>query len=219
MAYDGGVTIYLDDQPVELGGEDLGAVVAAARVRLEPLGRLLVEVQWDGCTLGPDEISARRGESVAEAQVRLYSADPGELVCQALEQIRCELGHAGELQAEAAEMLQQDRQKEAMRSLGESLQSWQKVQQALIACADLLGLKLEEVRVDGLPLEEAAESLIERLKGLRDLIVNRDTVGLADALAYEWPAITQQWDRFVGDWIERLVREDRGSEAGEDAEG
>lgn len=196
---------YLDDQAVELPGDDLGTVLAAARQRLEGDGRVVIEVAMDGQTLSAEELEHQDQLPVpADSEVRLYTADPAALSVQTLEQVRAGLSHAADLQDQAADLLQQDQTRAAMEKVGQVVEIWLQVQQAVLHAAMLTGVNLDELKVDGVPLSESTQDLIDKLHALKDAINQQDTVGLADALGYEWPEVVDRWDRLVGELIARI---------------
>lgn len=199
--------IYLDDEPVTIVGENLAAVLDAARRKLEPSGRLVVEVQLDGATLSSDQLQERADAAVAASEVRLYSADPRELAIDALDQVRGRLAQVRDDQQAAADLLQQDKGVEAIQKVGACIAGWLQTQQAVTLAANLAGVDLNTLQVGGKPATQCMERLIEGLKSLKDALVHRDTVALADALAYEWPEQVDDWDRLV----ERLTEEIEGA--------
>jgi hypothetical protein len=198
------MAIYLDDRLVDLKGDDLGSVVNAVKERLNPAGRLVVEVCLGGKSLGPDEFDQNWSKPVKDADLRLYSADLKELVSSALEQVRLGLDGARQLQGQAAELLQQGDLDQALKLLGQALENWQQAPQVILQSAELLGVPLKELVFEDKPLAHATSALVAQLKSIRQSITDRDTVGLADALAYEWPQTTEWWDHFLADWRGRL---------------
>jgi hypothetical protein len=199
--------IYLDDEPADLSGATLDAVLDAARERASQSGRVVVEVQADGRPLLGEELEARRGAPLGSADLRLYTADPREREVTTLGLIGARLADARQAQTEAAELLQQDQPAEAMKRVGQAIEVWQEAQRAVLYSAALTGVRLEERTFDGRPFTAFTDELLTRIKGLRDLIASRDTVALADALAYEWPEVIDRWERLIVEligWIEGL---------------
>ena len=196
------MSIYLDDEPVELPGPDLGAVLGQAQERLADLGRMIIEVQRDGQTLSPAELDAAEDAPVADSEWRLLTADPRELAVTTLQQVMQRLDDARQAQLAAAELLQQDQPAEAMKRVGEAVEAWQQTQQAVLYSATLVGIELDGRSVGDQPVDETIKLLLDQLKRVRDLLVAGDTVGLADALAYEWPETIDRWQTLVGQMIE-----------------
>jgi len=203
-------SIYVDDQTVELPQptegdlSHLGGVLAAAKQHLEPEGRVVVEVALDGKTLDAQDLERQDELTLAGKEVRLYTAEPRTLATETLEQVRAALTHAGDLQEEAADLIQQDEGQQALEKVGEAVQIWLQVQQAVQNAAVLVGVDLDTVEVDGEPMTSFTNELIDRLGALKEAIANQDTVGLADTLGYEWPQIGERWDRLIGELIRRI---------------
>lgn len=198
------MAVYLDDQAVALPGESLGAVLRSATEQMQRDGRIVVEVQVDGRPLSGEQIAEQSAAAVAGAEVRLYSADPAALAVDALEQVRTRLAGVRQAQQQAAEAFQQDRGNDALARLGEAIDGWLRSQEAVTMAADLVGIDLVTLDVDGRPGAELMTGLIEGLQGLKDAVVRGDTVQLADALAYEWPTLVDAWDRLIESLVDRI---------------
>ena len=196
------MSIYLDDEPVELPGPDLGAVLGQARDRLGDPGRMIIEVQRDGQALSPAELDAAQGDPVADSEWRLLTAEPRELAVATLQQVVQRLDDARQAQLAAAELLQQDQIAEAMKRVAEAVEAWQQTQQAVLYSATLVGIELGGRSVGDQPVDQTISLLLDQLKNVRDLLAAGDTVGLADALAYEWPETIDRWQALVGQMIE-----------------
>lgn len=193
--------IYLDGQPAEISGETLGAIMDAAQQRLTPAGRLLVEVKLDGRAILGEELDQQRAVPVEGVRVELESADPRQLAQTTLQQVRQGLQAARQDQIDAAGFFQQDQPAEAMQRVSRAIEAWQQAQQAVLHTTMLIGIKLDQKVFEDRPIVEVTDSLLTQLRSLRDLITAGDTVGLADSLAYEWPEMTDRWDRLIGQLI------------------
>lgn len=204
--YDALMPIYLDGQRTELTGQTLADLIDAAQRRVAGAGRIIVEVIVNGETLGQDQIESSSGNPVLGSEVRLESADPRELAGTTLEQVRIGLTDAREAQAEAASLFQQDQPSDAMQQVSRAISVWQQTQQAVLQSTMLLGINLDQKTFEQQPVIKMTDSLLAQLRTLRDLIAAGDTVGLADTLAYEWPEMTDRWDRLIVEiqgWIEK----------------
>jgi hypothetical protein len=196
--------ILIDDEPVELDGLELGQLLVAAQQRVEPLGRMIVEVAIDGQAVFGEDLATREHDAVTASEVRLTTADPHELAGAVLRQVRQKLDEAAEAQAEAAELFQRDQPGDALRRVGEALAIWQQTAQGLLNSAAAIRLDLNATHFDGEPILTLINSLIDQLKQLRELVQAGDTVALADALAYEWPDTTAHWQRLMDQVLERI---------------
>ena len=204
------MAIFLDDEPVQLEGGDLETVLTAASAQLGERGRVVVEVQLDGLPIVADNYAQHQGTSVSDSEVRLYSANPRELTVTTLQQVKAHLDQARQAQLQAAELFQQDKQAQALEQVIQVIEVWQQVQQAVLHSVQLLRIDVDEKQVDGQTVVELTDSLIEQLKGLHELLVVVDTVGLADVMAYEWPETADRWERLITEligWIEQQDNE------------
>ena len=204
------MAIFLDDEAVRLEGSSLADVLQSAQQKLECHRRVIVEVQLDGQALSGDQIEQQQTSDVSAAELRLYSANPAEVAVETLEQVRYRLASVRQTQADAADMLQQDRSAEALQKVAESVEGWMQTQQAISMAASLTGISLEQLNVDGQPVSDITNNLVAALTNMKDLLAAGDTVAMADALAYEWPEYVDTWDRLV----ERLIDKLEGDEAG-----
>jgi len=198
------MAIFLDDEPVQLSGVNLAELISSASKHLSDDGRVVVEVMIDGSVLNADDMNQRKDAPLEDTEVRLVSADPSALAVSTLHQVREQLPQASSLHEKAAEHLQQDNPEEALKLLAESIGVWMQTQEAVLGSAGVVGLGLDEVKVDDEPMSDFTDELIKSLHELKDLIIAGDTVALADALAYEWPPIVERWDALIGELIKAI---------------
>jgi len=202
------MAVYLDDQAAQFDGETLGAVLGAAQADLDARGRIVVEVRVDGESLTGSQLDERWEQAVADHEVKLYTADPASVAIEPLEQVRDRLGEAQTLQADAADLLQQDRGAEAFAKVAEAMSVWQQAQQAVSKSAQLLRLDLDNLTVEGRSVPELTDQTLAQLQELKGLLEGGDPVGLADALAYEWPEVTRRWEVLIGEIITTIESPD-----------
>ncbi|MEX2214243.1 MAG: hypothetical protein WD768_08965 [Phycisphaeraceae bacterium] len=198
------MSIHIDGIPTALPGTTLGELVLAAQQRLEPSGRVVVEVTLNDQPIVGNELAARQHEAVGTRVVKLTTADPKELVIDTLGEISRHLNQAGELQNEAADLLQRDKEKDALGKISDAMSIWQQTEEAVRHSAAMLSISLDTMTIDGQPFAAMTENLVQQLGGLRDLIKAHDTVGLADALAYEWPATVKKWQRMIELFVAKI---------------
>ncbi len=198
------MAIFLDDVPVQLAGSNLAELITSATRHLSDDGRVVVEVMIDGSVLNADDMNQRRDSPLTDNEVRLVSADPTALAVSTLHQVRDLLPQASSLHEQAAEQLQQDNPEDALKLLAESISVWMQTQEAVLGAAGVVGLGLDEVKVEGEPMSDFTDELIKSLHELKDLIIAGDTVALADALAYEWPPVVERWDALIGELIKNI---------------
>ena len=58
-------------------------------------------------------------------------------------------------------------------------------------------INLNYLTVDDQKPTVIIDNLIDQLKNIRDAIQTGDVVGLADALGYEWPELTERWQQLI----------------------
>lgn len=196
--------VILDEQPIELAGPSLGALLDAARKQLANGGRVVVEVCVDGRKLDEQQITDRQNENVADVSVKFTSADPKALAVDTLEQVRSRLGDAESYQKEAADLLQRDQTQNALHKVGESIEAWLQVQQAVLHSTVLLGINLDQITVGDEPAHALTTQALDRLKDVKEYIQANDTVALADALEYEWPETTAKWHTLIDEVIAKI---------------
>ncbi len=206
------MAVYLDDVLVRLEGGDLDAVLSSAQERLAPSGRIVVEVYYDGQPIQANQLSQRQQEAVEDHELRLYSADPCDLAITALQQANVQLQEATEVQTRSAELFQQDQKSEAMIQIVSMIDIWLQAHQAVLYSKQLLGVDFQDKAVDGQPVEEMVQGLIQQLQDLQDLLKAQDTVGLADVLAYEWPQTVEQWGRLITELIQWIQQQEESGE-------
>lgn len=193
--------IYLDDKPVELAGDDLAAVLTAAREKAAESGRVIVEVSIDGERLVDSDLDAGQDRAIDDSDVRLATADPAHLAVDTLTQVRSLLDELRQVQSEAADLFQQDKPAEAIQKVAAAMGIWQQTQQAVLHSAILTQLSLDEKTIDGQPVNDTINLLADQLRELRDALAGGDTVTVADALSYEWPGTIDRWQALVDQMI------------------
>ena len=201
--YDAVMTVYLDDEAIEVPPGDLDCALEAAAKKLASSGRLVVEVRLEGQELVGDDLDQRRHDPVDQSELRLYSADPRQLALTALQETLIELDTVGQAQSPGCRLTATRPREQAMHEVGAAVNTWIRLQQALSQSIELLGISLDQVSIDGVSTVDLIGGLAEQLKQLRGLLEARDVIGIADALAYEWPQSVDQWGQLIQALIDR----------------
>jgi hypothetical protein len=198
--------ILLDDIPCHVQAQTVGEAIEGGAEVARDRGRLIVDVTVDGSHLSEADLTSAQQQTRTAGIVRLVSADPVELVRQTLSDAREALAEADGLQREAAELLQSDERTVAMDKLAEAISIWLCVQEAVTKGTQLIGIDLDAERPDGdQDIPDAICRLKERLNALRRALQDRDEIGLADTLLYEFPQVIEQWQKLLGDLQRRLT--------------
>lgn len=193
MHYHASMQCRIDEQVVEIEANQLGQVLAAAQGHLQDQGRVVVEVLVNNESLVGDQIAERQHESVDGLDIQLISSSPKELSIETLDQVDQRLQESVEIQTEAANLLRADRGKEALEQVSQIIDTWLKVQQAVLQCCQLVNVDFSELRADGFTATELTERLLGQLQELKSLIESADYSALADVLEHEWPDVVSQW--------------------------
>jgi len=197
------VPIHIDDQPTTLPARSLRELLAAARDKLAPSGRIVVEVRVDGESVVGAALDDDQPTNPG-SDIRVYSVRSAEFVAGVLEDVRTQLGESQKLQQQAAELLQQDEPAKAMKLVQQSIDGWLQAQQAVGQSAMLLKIDLSVIKIGDQNVLDRMSELVGSLNDLKDAVVANDFVALADALQYEWPEITQRWDGALGAIIKHV---------------
>ena len=187
--------ISLDGQTIDLQGCDLNAVLDAANAHLTPSGRIVVEVEADGRDLTGQALDEARTAGLVPVRLALHSADPRDLVVEALAGVRHGLTEAQRLQTEAADALQRDDGATAMANIKAAVDRWQDLQRVVVQTGGIVHQDIGAIRVGEGSVEEAVIALADRLRELSVLLAAGDTVAVADELLYVWPDLCTRWEQ------------------------
>ncbi len=205
-ANDAMMQVLLDDIPTDIAAQTVGEAIDAAADLADGRGRLIVDVSVDGTHWTQSELASATSLDGAAAVVRLTSAEPAQLVAAVFTDAIDSLGDADDLQREAAELLQSDQHTIALDKLEQAISIWQSVQQAIVQGSHLMELDLNEIAVNDTPISVSIQRLGERLRFVRSALEERDQIGLADNLLYEFPEVVDEW-RSILTHLEHLVKE------------
>jgi hypothetical protein len=191
--------IYLDDAACEhIQADSVAQAVDIAAALARAKGRTIVDIIVDGRRWDADRIDSpeARSRNIAK-EVRLASADPRDIVCEAFSDAAQALGEIDDLQQAAAGMLQADKAADAMDRLGQAIDLWGSVHQAVTMGAAMAQLDLA-------PQRETIERLTSQLKSMRGALEQRDSVALADTLLYDLPDVVSEWRALLHTLRERV---------------
>jgi hypothetical protein len=178
----------------ELGLRTVGQVLAHVQ---KDSRRLIVQVLIDGQEPHLDALPALRQSLVGHRTVYIETADPREMACDVLAQVRQQLDEANQFRADTVALLQQNQPVKALERLGACFSTWQHAQEAVQKTAQLLRIDLTQIHVDGRPLQDLLEGFADQLRQIKSALENRDFVLLADILTYEATETCAQWQSAV----------------------
>jgi len=189
--------IYLDNQEVEFHADSIGSAITTATDVLGGQGRVVVEVRLGDRLLTGLDLTGSQTRPIGSDDLWLYSANPKNLAMDTLVQVRAQLNEAPGVLQQAADLLQRDQANEAMAQVSDMIGLWLATQQAVQRSAALMGVDLDQVSVGDQTVGLLARELVGHLHTLKQVLEDRDTVALADMLAYEWPGQMQKWGQLV----------------------
>ena len=192
---------YLDDSKTEVTATEdaaLGELIKEIKARLSASGRILVGIQCDGI----DVTGGGFGEALTKPvgthrRIDLQSADPRKLVVEALRTAGEVLDSAGQASAEIVDLLSQGDIEKAMPKLGECCQAWAQVHEGVCNSIAMLGIDADTFKVEGRTLPELMAAPCEHLQQIKEVIVAKDFVLLADILNYEFPEAVMSWRKII----------------------
>lgn len=197
----------IDEQLVEIEATELGKVLATAQSHLQEQGRVVVEVLVDNESLVGDEIAERQNEAIDSQDIQLISAKPNELAIETLEQVDARLQESMQTQSDAAKLFREDRSADALQHVSQIIETWLKVQQAVLQCCQLTNVEFNQIRSESFTATELTERLLKQLQELKSLVETGDSTALADALELEWPDIVTQWRSVIEHLLETIRAE------------
>ena len=194
--------VLIDDQPCTTPCTTVADAIEAARLETVSQRRVIVEVIVDGSAWN-DELASEAHLGRSANEVRLVSADQDELLQQTLDAVMDAIDGTDARFKGSAEHLQSGSTAEAMAELQDAIETLGSIQEAIAHVADL-----EELDLEALMRSSAGGDSLQRmqreLEQVRSALAANDTVGLADLLLYELPAVTSDLRDVVATLRERV---------------
>jgi hypothetical protein len=187
--------VFLDDEPYvveESSAPSVGAVLNDVLRHVRAEGRCLASIRCDGAEIGADDLE-RVLAAPADTYARLdfVSSRGGDLVIEALARVQAMLMEVEPVRLQTVEYLNQGRMNESMESLRVFFEAWRQAHEVVLQSAQLIGLDLTALVVEGRPLAEFFSQYAGQLRRLKEALEARDTVLLSDMLNYEVDATTK----------------------------
>ncbi|MBK8915230.1 MAG: hypothetical protein IPM64_11645 [Phycisphaerales bacterium] len=177
--------------PIEPGAS-LGELID--RLRADRPQSLITRVAINGAALCESTAEAAFAQALADGDsIDVETGLPGLVVAEALREVATTLRDAGQASPEAARRLNDQEVAAAMQDIAELVGIWQSARSAVSQAGALLQRDLAELQFDGVTVGERLSTLVARLTEIRDAMVARDHVLLADLLHYEMPELCEIW--------------------------
>lgn len=167
--------------------------VGAVLDRIAGDRRIAVGVLVDGREPELADLDALRAIPTDAHLVQIETADPREMAMDALVSMEKALNEADASRDQAADLLQRNQTQAAMAQLSACLGVWQQAQQCVTQSAQLVGIDLDEIRVEGQELQAVVSDFATQLREIRRALEDRDYVALSDVLTYELGETGRRW--------------------------
>jgi hypothetical protein len=203
VLYDPTMPAYLDNEPLT-GAPTLRALLELAHQRLGGGRRRVVEVRIDDAPIVGEHLDQHLDQPTDSAEVKLITADAVELAVDTLDHAHAQLSVVNDLQQDAAQLLQEDYAAEAFHKLGEAVQCWARVAQAVGQVCHFMGISLDPIQVGEVSAVQLMHDFADKLGRLKQSLTDHDVLGVADALAHEWPPLSKQWSALLDTLIDQI---------------
>ena len=191
------MNVYIDDKEADIAtsaDQLLDDVLQAAREQVDEMGRMIVGIVCDGIDVLDEELAATLQKPQSEFQrVDLHSADPVELVCEALTQAEQLLDETARSAKGIVEQLTCGNTADAMPILSSCCQAWLEIHGGVANAMDALKINPDTVQVEGKPIVEVLAEPIRVLNDIKEAVTARDFVLLSDILSYEFEEAAESW--------------------------
>ncbi len=197
---------YVDDRRVETDLVASGTVEETLRevqARLCGPERMVVALRCDGEDIPAGEMEATLLEpTLAFKRLEVFTVAKQALVADAMLQASTSLEQTAAQCQSMADLLIEGKTADAIQALGECLAVWQQIHQAVAQSIEVLQLDVERTMVDGQPLLNLITGPKEALLQIKQALVSKDYVLLADLLRYEFDDVTSSWRALIA-WLEQ----------------
>jgi len=192
---------FLDDQIIapDVGdGRKLEQVFRAVQRTLDASQRIVVRFRCDGEEMvGPAMIAALGQPADSFDRVEAYSAAKPDLVLDTMTHAGASLDEIESETQEVAQLLVQGRPTDAIPKLGACLTVWQQVHDALAKSLTLLELDPASTEIHDQTFDAAMSRPRDVLLQIKNALLARDHVLLADLLQYEFSEVTDLWHAMI----------------------
>lgn len=210
--------LILDEHELSDVPTDLAGALDRARIEAENDGRVVVDVFMDDMRLAENEIVEAAHADLSAVTLRCVTADPRELVTEALEAAADAIDQLESAHTDIADLIQTGDTPQALEMLGEVLGMWNQIGTGVVQGAALVGLDLDRFRADDAATGSAIESLTTQLQSIQSSAMVDDWVGVSDCLGYEMKPVTDAWRDMLGRLtahVKTMPKPDPGSASSE----
>lgn len=190
--------IIVDDQPYASRGPDTQTVQALANevcaVTDSAQQRLVVSLTCDDQPVVGDNVQVVLDSRVRDHQkIELQTVSVAEQVFETLTQAIGVFAQCDAAREQAADALNAGRHAAAMENLQKLLEILRQIQQTTVMSSQLIGVSLEELRIEGQGIEQILGVIKDHLNALKDGMESQDFVLVSDILRYEFHEPLARW--------------------------
>lgn len=187
--------LLLDDTIRTLSDTCVGETIDRLQRELGAEGRIITEVVVDGVSWN-DELASPEHLARSAEELRITTGSRRQLVLEALADASEALTEADARLRDSAAGFQSARSVDALRTLGDAIETIHAVQSAISHVAEL-----ESIDPAMFSRDESGADCIARLScqlaAVRDAVATDDPAGLADLLDYELPETIVDWRAMI----------------------
>ncbi len=195
------MNVYIDDVEANISTnaeQVLDDVLQAAREQVNEAGRMIVGLICDGINVADEELAETLQKPQSDFQrVDLQSADPVELVREALAQAEQLLDETARSAKGIVEQLTCGNTAEAMPILSSCCQAWLEIHGGVANAMNALRIDPNTMDVGGKPIVEVLGEPIRVLNDIKEAVTARDFVLLSDILSYEFEETAEAWRSII----------------------
>jgi hypothetical protein len=172
--------------PLEGNPADIRAAITALSSMLRQQGRIIQALKIDGQELRADNTESLLNRPVTEvATLEAVSEDLSAYAGRLLEEMQPVLPELSQACHDLAAVFQGNQPEEGFEPFQRLAEIWSVIKSRELEVAELLGCSLDDIRVDGMPVQRMHDELNRFLEEAADALTLRDCVLLGDLLEYE----------------------------------
>jgi hypothetical protein len=189
--------VLLDGQTIddEFGtSESIEEAIRGIQAHHCPPSKLVVGIRCDDRDVPSDQIASRLRDPVASVnKLEVFTDSRHELVLGAMTQASAALQESETAVTRVGELLNEGKTADGIMMLGECLEVWQQIHEAVTKSIHMLELDLETLTINDEPMLDIITKPRDVLIQVKQALVAQDHVLLADVLQYEFNDVTDKW--------------------------
>ncbi len=195
------MNIYVDDEQVDaatVGDGTLEEALHNIQNGVCAPDRLVVDVRIDGHDVPEGAMAeALKKPATTFGRIDISTGTRQELVVDAMDQATTCLAETMNVCREIADLLAKGDTVQATQDLGKCLRVWQQIHEAIGKSIEMLQVDLEQLTIDNEPLTEVFQKPIKALQQIKEALLAKDFVLLADILQYEFDEVADCWQALI----------------------